>query len=77
MDTVQAWPSAHMAVVGSSLGGYYATWVAQHKQCKAVLLNPPCSPTKRWSNTLASKPAGTTPRKHFSFGLNTSKSCAT
>lgn len=40
MAQVQDWPSAQMAVVGSSLGGYYASWVAHHKQCKAVLLNP-------------------------------------
>lgn len=40
MAHVQDWPSAQMAVIGSSLGGYYATWVAHHKQCKAVLLNP-------------------------------------
>ncbi len=29
-----------MAVIGSSLGGFYATWVAQTHACKAVLLNP-------------------------------------
>jgi len=34
------WPGPHMAVVGSSLGGYYATWLAEQRGCKAVLLNP-------------------------------------
>ncbi len=34
------WPKASMAVIGSSLGGFYATWVAETWGCKAVLLNP-------------------------------------
>jgi predicted esterase YcpF (UPF0227 family) len=33
-------PQHDLAVIGSSLGGYYAACLAQHWQCKAVLLNP-------------------------------------
>lgn len=29
-----------LTVIGSSLGGYYATWAAERLGCKAVLLNP-------------------------------------
>ena len=40
LEQVQDWPSAQMAVIGSSLGGYYASWIAHQKKCKAVFLNP-------------------------------------
>ena len=29
-----------LTIIGSSLGGYYATWLAEQIGCKAVLLNP-------------------------------------
>jgi predicted esterase YcpF (UPF0227 family) len=29
-----------LAIIGSSLGGYYATWLAEQLGCRAVLLNP-------------------------------------
>ncbi len=29
-----------LTVIGSSLGGFYATWIAEQTGCKAVLLNP-------------------------------------
>lgn len=35
-----------MAVIGSSLGGFYATWVAARMGCKAVLLNPAVDPAR-------------------------------
>lgn len=33
-----------VALIGSSLGGYYATWLAERIGCKAVLLNPAIRP---------------------------------
>jgi len=33
-------------LIGSSLGGYYATYLADHFNIKAVLLNPSVNPTK-------------------------------
>lgn len=39
-EGVRHWPAENMAVIGSSLGGFYATWVAERLGCSAVLLNP-------------------------------------
>lgn len=33
-----------LALIGSSLGGYYATWLAERIGCRAALLNPAIAP---------------------------------
>jgi predicted esterase YcpF (UPF0227 family) len=37
-------PAAELSIIGSSLGGYYATWLAERLGCRAVLLNPAIVP---------------------------------
>jgi len=46
MRGIASWPKQAMAVVGSSLGGFYATCVAEATGCKAVLLNPAIHPDR-------------------------------
>jgi predicted esterase YcpF (UPF0227 family) len=47
VDAVIAdWPKDRMGVIGSSLGGYYATAVAERTGCRAVLLNPAVEPAR-------------------------------
>lgn len=39
-----------VALVGSSLGGFYATWLAAHHDVKAVLINPAVRPWRLFQN---------------------------
>jgi len=43
---VAGWPAATSGVIGSSLGGFYATIVAEMLQCRAVLVNPAVDPAR-------------------------------
>lgn len=37
---MQPFPAEQVTLVGSSLGGYYATWLAERYGCRAILVNP-------------------------------------
>jgi len=38
--------AADLTVIGSSLGGFYATWLAERTGCRAILLNPAVCPDR-------------------------------
>lgn len=40
MDIARAHHHSTLTLIGSSLGGFYATWLAERLSCRAVLLNP-------------------------------------
>ncbi|HEU4457941.1 MAG TPA: YqiA/YcfP family alpha/beta fold hydrolase [Methylibium sp.] len=61
------WPSATMAVVGSSLGGFYATVLAEARGCRAVLLNPAVDPARDLAAHIGTQTAWHDPALSFDF----------
>ena len=61
------WPSQNMAVMGSSLGGFYATWLAAQRGCKAVLLNPAIDPARDLAKYIGEQTAWHDPAERFFF----------
>ena len=57
MTGVSAWPVDRMAVIGSSLGGFYATAVAERRGCRAVLLNPGVDPARDLADAIGATTA--------------------
>jgi predicted esterase YcpF (UPF0227 family) len=49
-------PPSSVALIGSSLGGYYATWLAERLGCRAVLLNPAIAPARDLEAHLGRQP---------------------
>ncbi|RJG10826.1 YqiA/YcfP family alpha/beta fold hydrolase [Massilia cavernae] len=43
---VDRYPADRLSIIGSSLGGFYATWLAEQMGCRAALLNPAVDPLK-------------------------------
>lgn len=61
------WPRATMAVVGSSLGGFYARWVSLQTGCPAVLLNPAPFPARDLSACIGELSSWHDPQDRFFF----------
>ncbi|VTU15818.1 YqiA/YcfP family alpha/beta fold hydrolase [Variovorax sp. RA8] len=67
MRGIAQWPRDSIAVVGSSLGGFYATYVTGMMRCRAVLLNPAVHPARDLANYIGEQTSWHDPAEHFYF----------
>ena len=62
------WPRETMAVVGSSLGGFYAGWVQATSGCaKSVLINPAVHPARDLARYIGRQTSWDDPAESFYF----------
>ena len=61
------WPVATTAVVGSSLGGFYATYLAAKFGYRAVLLNPAVFPARDLAKHIGEQTTWQSPEERFYF----------
>jgi len=66
-DGTAGWPADTSAVLGSSLGGFYATAVAETTGWPAVLMNPAVDPARDLAAYVGALTAFHDPAQHFVF----------
>lgn len=64
---VKDWPQQDMVVIGSSLGGFYATWAAAQWRCKGLLLNPAVHPARDLVPYIGQHPVWQNPSAQIDF----------
>ena len=64
---IAAWPAQSSVVLGSSLGGFYATTVAERHGWPAVLLNPAIDPARDLAAYIGEQTAFHDPAERFFF----------
>ncbi|MCE2780893.1 YqiA/YcfP family alpha/beta fold hydrolase [Limnohabitans sp.] len=62
-----AWPREQMAVIGSSLGGFYAAWLSAHWGVPAVLINPAVHPSRDLARYIGEHPVWQDPAQSIFF----------
>jgi predicted esterase YcpF (UPF0227 family) len=67
LEGIAQWPVHTMAVVGSSLGGFYATQVSQIKGCRCVVLNPAVDPARDLEKHIGEHTFWHAPKERFYF----------
>ena len=61
------WPRRQMAVMGSSLGGFYGAWLSSHWGVPAVLINPAVHPSRDLAHYIGEHPVWQDPAQSIFF----------
>ena len=61
------WPRGQSAVMGSSLGGFYAAWLSAHLGVPAVLINPAVHPSRDLARYIGEHPVWQDPEQSIFF----------
>ena len=56
-----------LALIGSSLGGFYATWLAERLDCRAAVLNPAVDPARDLRSQIGEHGSWHDPAQRFAF----------
>ena len=67
LEGTRDWPAATSAVMGSSLGGFYATWLASQLHFRAVLINPAVFPARDLAKYIGEQTTWQAPEERFYF----------
>ena len=67
LEGAAAWPRGHMAVMGSSLGGFYAAWLSAHWGIPAVLINPAVQASRDLARYIGEHPVWQDPAQSIFF----------
>lgn len=63
----QHWPSETMVVIGSSLGGFYATAIAKERGCRFAVINPAVQPARDLARHIGEQSSFHDPEAKFFF----------
>ena len=67
LEGTRDWPALTSVVMGSSLGGYYATWLAAQRHWRAVVINPATQPARDLAGYIGQHTCWHDPAQSFDF----------
>ena len=67
LELTRDWDDSCSAVIGSSLGGFYADWLTRQRGFKCVLINPATDPARDLSRYIGTQTTWHTPSESFYF----------